>query len=242
MSMTKGSRKTSFILAGMLLLAVSLLSACAASPASSTSSTPGKTTGTASTKAALVLPDQGVAASIPVGLNPEIVVESGNATQLTFIGSDTENLSTGSYAIPYKKKGNKLLINFGQTLGQPMEIKLPYETNLTVTLTSGNVTVDTIQGQVVVSVNNGTIHLKNFTPRGTDTIETRTGTIEATFAQNASCQLKAQTQFGAIVSGYPAIKEKRDGMKAEASGTISNGSGAMVTLTTESGSITIGPA
>lgn len=242
MSIAIVRRTIALLLSVFLLLLLSLLSACTSGSASSTSSTPTRTSGTPLPKSTLSLPDEGVAATVPVGAHPDIVVESGNASQLTLVGADTENLSTTSYAIPYKKKGNQVLINFGQTISQPIEIQMPRAANLTVTLTAGNVVVDSIQGQVAITLNNGTIQVKNFTPHGTSTIEAQSGTINVTFAKKASCSLKIQTDFGAIVSGYPAIKEKRNNMKAEASGTISNGDGATVKLTTGYGSITIGPA
>lgn len=239
------SRKISLRVLIVLLPFLCLLSACASGPAaparSSTNSTskPASPVGTAPT---ITLPAEGVAATIPVGPQPEIFVESGSAKQLTFVGSAARSISTNLYALPYKKEGNKVYISFGQTIDQALVIQIPRQASLTVTLTEGNVSVETIQGAVNITLTGGTINLKNFTPQGTDTIQTGSGTIGVTFAKNASCSLKAQTNFGAITSGYATISEKRSGQKAEASGTIRGGTGATVSLTVDHGSISLGPA
>jgi hypothetical protein len=238
------SRNASLCLSVTLLSFLCLLSACAGGFTSPVSTAPGSTskpTSPTSTQPTLSLPDEGVAATIPVNPKPDIFVEGGSAEQLTFVGTDTKNISTNLYALPYKKKGNRVDISFGQPLGQALEIQIPRESNLTVTLTEGNVTVTTLQGPVDIHLTNGTIHLKDFTPSGTNTIQTESGTIDVTFAKDASCSLKAQTSFGTIVSGYAAISGKRNGEADEASGSIRNGSKTTVTLTVGSGSITLGP-
>lgn len=229
----------------LLFALVCLFSACGGSSLSvkqSTPSTQRNPVSTAGTAVPAYTADSGVAASIPVGTDPNIAVESGNATQLTFVGSDTTSVSTDLYAFPYKKEGNTIVINFGQTIAQALTISMPRQANLTVTLSDGNVTIDTIQGQVSVTLASGTVQIKNFTPRKTDTIETRSGSISVTFTHDASFTLKAQTNFGAIVSGYSAISEKRSGMQASASGTVNKGSAATVSLSVGYGSITLGPA
>ena len=228
-----------------LLSFLCLLSACASGPVApphAGPTSPGASTSPVATAPTISLPDDGVAATIPVRPNPEIFVESGSAKQLTFVGSDTTSISTKTYSLPYKKAGDKVYINFGQTIGQPLVIQIPRKASLTVTLTEGNVSVETIQGSVNITLTGGTISLKNFTPQGTDTLQTENGTIDITFAKDASCSLKAQTSFGAITSGYAAIRATRNGEKASASGTIRGGSGATVNLTVDHGSITIGPA
>lgn len=244
MRITSVSRKAALRLSVILLLFLCLLSACASGPATSTSTstTSGSTSGPASPASTITLPDEGVAATIPVGPQPEISVEGGSARQLTFVGSDTPSISTNLYALPYKKKGNTVDISFAQPLSQALEIQIPRGASLTVTLTEGNVVVNTIQGLVNVTLTSGTIRLTNFTPHGTDTIQTESGLIDVTFAKDASCSLKAQTNFGTIISGYAAISARRSGERANASGTIRNGSGATVNLTVGSGSITLGPA
>ncbi len=230
------------------LLSLSLLSACVGDPASSTTATTQPTSTTqrntgapASPVSTITLPNEGVAATIPVGSKPDITVESGSAKQLTLLGSDTHSISSDSYALPYRKKGNAVSINFGQTIAQPIKVTIPAQSTLTVTLTAGNVIVENIQGQVTITLTNGTIQLKNFTPYATSTITVQSGTIDATFAKQTSCDLNAQTEFGAIVSGYAAIREKRSSMKAQASGIIGHGSSTIVNLTTSYGSISIGP-
>ncbi len=170
-------------------------------------------------------------------------MKSENAAQLTFVGSDTQkNISTDRFSLPYKKAGNKVTIDFGEAVVQNLEIKVPREANLNVILANGNVVVSSIQGQVTMTLANGTIHMHNFTPLGTSTIQSKNGTIDATFNNKTSCILKAQTNFGAIVSHYSAISEKRSGNQANASGIIGNSSGATVNLVGRYGSITIGPA
>ncbi len=227
------------------LLSLSLLSACASGPASpttaTTSITPHNTGAPASPVSTITLPDEGVAATIPMGSKPDITVESGSAKQLTLLGSNTQSISSDSYALPYRKKGNAVSINFGQTIAQPIKLTIPAQSTLTVTLTAGNVVVENIQGQVTITLTSGTIQLKNFTPHATSTITAQSGTIGATFAKQASCDLNAQTNFGAIVSGYATIREKRSSMKAQASGIIGHGSSTIVNLTTSYGSISIGP-
>lgn len=222
-----------------------LLSACSSGPFSQTPTysiaTPNVTSGPPSPAPTIVLPDEGVAANIPVSANPNIFVASGNAKQLTFIGTDTKSIATNLYAMDYLKEGNTTIVNFGQSLSQPLEIMIPRGANLTVKMNNGNVTVDSLQGQVSITLVSGTIQLKNFTPHGTGTIETKSGTIDVTFAKNASCNLTAQTNFGTIVSNYPAISQKRTGTKVEAAGMISNSSRTTVNLKVTYGSITLSP-
>lgn len=227
----------------VLLASLCLLNACAGGPTSPThTATSTSTPLPASPVPTFALPAVGVAAIIPVGSAPEITVESGSAKQLTFIGSDTRSISTNLYALPYKKDGNRVYITFSQPLSQALEIHIPRAATLTVTLTEGNVTVDALQGPLNITLTSGTIHLKNFTPRGKDTIQTGSGLIDVTFAKDAACNLKAQTNFGTIVSGYATISMQRDGEKAQAAGIIKNGSGASVNLIVGAGTITLGPA
>lgn len=219
---------------GLILL---MLSACAGLPDANTTSTytPSSTTTTpaSSMKDALY---------IPVSANPNIVVKSVSAARLTFVASDTQqNISTSRFSLPYKKQGNTVTIDFGETVVQDLEIKVPRQTNLTIMLTEGNIIVDSIQGQVAIALSSGTIQMKNFAPYGTNTIASKNGTIDVTFAAHSSCSLKAQTDFGAIVSRYSAISQQRNGMQAKASGTIGSGSGAIVNLSGGYGSITFGP-
>jgi hypothetical protein len=250
MSPANVSRKRSLHYSILFLLCFCLLSACTsgsnpstgpASVSGSVSPTNSSVSEVPSSDPTVNLPDTGVAATIPVGPNPNVTVMSGSATQLTFIGSDTSSISTNLYALPYDKEGTNVIINFGQTIAHALEIKIPQKASLTINLTNGNLIVDSFNGQIGVTMTSGTIQIKNFTPYGTNTIVTQNGTIAATFTKNASCSLKAQTSFGAVVSGYTAISEKRTGMKAEASGTLNSGTGATVNLTTGYGSITIGP-
>lgn len=227
----------------ILLASLCLLSACAGGPAAPAhTARPTSTPLPASPVPTFALPAVGVAATIPVGPAPEITVESGSAKQLTFIGSDTQSISTNLYALPYKLDGNRVYITFSQPLSQALEIHIPRAATLTVTLTEGNVTVDTIQGPVNITLTSGTIQLKNFTPRGKETIQTESGLIDVTFAPNAACKLKAQTNFGTIVSSYATINMQRDGEKAQAAGIIKNGAGASVNLIVGTGTITLGPA
>lgn len=239
--------RCAFIRFSVLLLALlCMLSACINAPDSHTSTssttTLNNTGGPPAPAPTINLPDEGVAATIPIGANPKIFVASGNAAMLTFIGSNTQSISTNLYSLPYVKHGNTVIINFGQSIGQPLQITIPRTASLSVTLNNGNVVVDSLQGQTSLTLNtSGTIHLKNFIPHGINKIQTKSGTIDVTFAKNASCSLKAQTSFGAIISAYSAISAQRSGMTAAASGTLNNGSGATVNLTVGYGSITIGP-
>ena len=230
-----------FIFLSSLCLVALVLSACASTPASSTpvGTNANPTSNADSTSTANV----GDSSYIVVGPRPEIIVKSENAAQLTFVGSDTQkNISTDRFSLPYKKEGNKVTIDFGEAVVQSLEIKVPLEANLNVVLANGNVVVNSIQGQVAMTLGNGTIHIKNFTPMGKNTIQAKNGTIDVTFANKSSCSLNAQTNFGAVVSHYPAISEKRSGMQDQASGTIGSGSGATVNLVGGYGSITFGPA
>jgi hypothetical protein len=236
----KVSIRLRFIFQSSLCLLVLILSACASTPASSTytatstyptSSTDNTTTGNTEDSSYIV-----------VGPRPEIIVKSENAAQLTFVGSDTQkNISTDRFSLPYKKEGNKVTIDFGEAVVQSLEIKVPREANLNIILANGNVVVSSIQGQLAMTLASGTIQIKNFAPMGKNTIQSKNGTIDVTFADKSSCSLKAQTNFGAIVSRYSAINEKRSGMQDQASGTIGSGSGATVNLVGGYGSITIGP-
>ncbi len=234
------SQSLRFIFLSSLCLVLLILSACAGTPTSSTSTAASAypASSTDNTSAGNV----GDSSYIVVGPRPEIIVKSENAAQLTFVGSDTQkNISTDRFSLPYKKAGNKVTIDFGEAVVQSLEIKVPREANLNVILANGNVVVNSIQGQVAMTLASGTIHIKNFTPLGKTTIQSKNGTIDVTFANKSSCSLKAQTNFGAIVSRYSAISEKRNGMQDEASGTIGSGSGATVNLVGGYGSITIGP-
>ncbi|HZR39122.1 MAG TPA: hypothetical protein VFB12_03345 [Ktedonobacteraceae bacterium] len=223
----KVSMRPRFVLPPFFCLILLILSACTSQ---STSSVPTPTAA------------KGDALYIPVSKKPEIIVKSENAAQITVVGSDiVQTISTDRMSLPYKKEGNKVTIDFGETVIEHVEIKIPRQASLSVTLKEGNIAVDTIQGQVSITLNNGPIRLMNFTPLGTNTITTKNGTINTTF-DKASCNLKAQTDVGAIVSGYSTIKEKRSGMKDEASGIIGTGSAATVNLVARYGSITLGPA
>lgn len=229
-----------FFLPGLFLL---MLSACASTPDASTVRTyTGPSMYTPVSTAANPVGSAMDSRFIPVKTSPDIVVKSENAALLTFVASDAQqNISTSQFSLPYKKEGNKVTIDFGEAVVQNLEIKVPRRSNLTLIMNTGNVIVDSIQGQVTMTLASGTIQLKNFAPRGTNTITTKSGTINVTFAATSSCNIKAQTGFGAIVSHYAAISEVRNGMQAKASGAIGNGSGASVNLVGEYGSITFGP-
>jgi Putative adhesin len=230
----KASNRLRFALLPSFCLAVLILSACASTPTSSTY-TPASIDSTSASNV-------GDTSYIVVGPQPKIIVKSVSAAQLTFVASDTQkNISTNGFSLPYQKQGNTVTIDFGEAVMQSLEIKIPRASNLSVTLGSGNIVVNSLQGQVAMTLTNGTIHLKNFTPLGTNTITSKSGTIDVSFANKSSFHLNAQTKFGAIVSRYAAISEKRSGMQDEASGPIGNGSGATVNLQGEYGSITIGP-
>lgn len=182
---------------------------------------------------------EGDALHILVSTRPQILVKGKNAV-LSFLGSDAQQtISTERMSLPYTKVGNKVTIDFGETVIQNLTIRIPRESDLSVMLANGSVTTDTIQGQVVTQLGSGTIHLKNFTPRGRSMLKTQNGTIDVHFARQISCNLHAQTGFGAISSGYPTITEKRSGMQAEASGMIGNAAGTMVNLVVGYGSITV---
>jgi Putative adhesin len=236
----KACLRLRFILPSLLCLVVLLLSACASTPASSTYTTSAYPTSSTNNTSAANAADSSF---IVVGPRPDIIVKSENAAQLTFVGSDTQqNISTDRFSLPYKKQGNKVTIDFGEAVVQNIEIKVPRAANLTVILPSGNVVVASIQGQVAMTLGSGTIHIMNFSPIGTNTIQSKSGTIDVSFANKTSCSLKAQTNFGAIVSHYAAISEKRNANEVAASGVIGIGSGALVNLIVKYGSITLGPA
>jgi hypothetical protein len=189
----------------------------------------------------LSLPDDGVAASIPLEPDPEIFVQGASATQLTFVGMNTTSISTTTYALPYKKQGKKIYIQFSQALTPSLEVHIPQKGQLTVMFTEGNVTVNNLQGPANITLASGTIHVKSFTPHGTSILQTKSGTIDVTLAKAASCSLTAQTSFGTIVSSYPTLHEKRSGETDKASGSINHGTGAILNLSVDYGSITIGP-
>jgi len=179
-------------------------------------------------------------ASIAVGSKPDIIVKIKDAVRLIFVGSERPNISAGTVAIPYTKEGNKVTIDLSATVVQSLEIDIPRQANLDLSMEGGNVVIDTFEGRATIALTSGTIGLKNFIPHGTNTINLKAGTINIAFAHSASCGVKAQTNVGAIVSSYTAIREQRSKMEAEAAGTIGSGTGAMVNLTTGYGSITIG--
>ena len=52
----------------------------------------------------------------------------------------------------------------------------------------------------------------------------------------------SETSFGAVISGYPALTEKRDGEGDQVNGVLHDGSQATVNLIVHYGTITIGPA
>ncbi len=122
-----------------------------------------------------------------------------------------------------------------------MQITIPIQATLTVTLTAGNMTIDNLQGQLTVTLGSGTIHVTHFTPTGTSAITTGSGTIDVTFTPLAACQLTAQTAFGSIVSRYPSIQPLRNGMQSHASGTLGSPKNTSVQLKVTDGSISLGP-
>jgi hypothetical protein len=229
-----------FIFLASLCLVVLILSACAGTPDASTSiGSSAYPTSSTDNPAAGNAEDSSY---IVVGPKPEIIVKSENAALLTFVGSDTQkNISTNGFSLPYKKVGNTVTIDFGQAVVESLEIKIPSEANLDIILASGNISVNSIHGQLAMTLGSGTIHIKDFSPLGKNTIQSKNGTIDVTFDAKTSCNFKAQTNFGAVISHYAAISDKRSGMQDEASGTIGNGSGAMVNLVGRYGSITFGP-
>ncbi len=219
----------------LYLLLLILLSACMGENALNTANT--------ATNSSPATPAIGDTSYIAVGPKPEIVVKAESAAQITLLGSDTQQtISTPKMSLPYQKQGNKVTIDFGKTVVHDLQIKIPSAANLTVLIASGNVVVNTIQGQVTMTLANGTIHMTQFTPLGTSTIQAKNGTIDVSFAHNISCSLNAQTDFGAVASSYPTLREKRSAMKDEATGNIGSGTGAKVNLMTNNGSITVGPA
>ena len=176
----KASTHLHFILLSSLFLAVLTLSACTSTP--TTTAYPTSSPATASV---------GDTSYIVVGPRPEIIVKSVSAAQLTFTASDTQkNISTSGFSLPYTKQGNKVTIDFGEAVVQPLEIKIPREASLSITLGSGNIVVNSLQGQIAMTLTNGTIHLKNFTPLETNTITAKSGTIDVSFAHNAAFRLR----------------------------------------------------
>lgn len=179
--------------------------------------------------------------TIPVEANPDIIIKSVNANQLSFIGTNQQSITADTHTFAYEKEGNSVTIDLGETVEKPLEIQIPREANLTIHLENGNIAIDTLQGQVSIALISGTISVKNFTPSGINEITTKSGTIDVTFTEQATCNLTAHTNFGAIVSNYTEITEKRDKMKSNAEGIIGKESDINVNLAAESGSITLGP-
>ncbi|HET8840269.1 MAG TPA: hypothetical protein VFN35_02325, partial [Ktedonobacteraceae bacterium] len=84
-------RNVALLLSIISFLLIYPLSSCADNPASSIPSTPvqGNSQGAITPGSTLALPSEGVAAIVPVSSHPNIIVQSGSAVQLTFVGADT---------------------------------------------------------------------------------------------------------------------------------------------------------
>src|SRR5438552_11523189 len=134
---SEASRRLRFMLLSAFGLILLMLSACASLPDTNTAST--YTPSSTYTIPASSMKD---ALYIPVSTNPNIIVKSVSAARLTFVASDTQqNISTSKFSLPYKKQGNTVTIDFGETVVQDLEIKVPRQANLTIMWTEGNIVV-----------------------------------------------------------------------------------------------------
>jgi Putative adhesin len=181
---------------------------------------------------------------IPVDQKPDISIKVSDVALLTLTGSDTQQaISTSQMSMPYQKQGNQVSIDFGQVVLHQLEIKIPHEANITIIVTNGNIVMNSLQGQLSISLKSGTIHVNKLTPVSSNAIQNTNGTIDVTLTQNIACSIQAQTSFGAIISGYSNLKEQRSGMQDKTSGNIGNDTGnTSINLVTQTGSISVKPA
>jgi len=143
-------------------------------------------------------------------------------------------------------------------------VTVPQDATLQLNTTSGDISINGVSGQVTLQTDTGNVNATNDTFSGTSTITTNSGdvglsqtklgsgttintqdgTINLTVPANSAFHLNASTNSGSVdASDFPSVKvqpNNQGGTQATGNvGNASQGRGATVTLSTNSGDINV---
>ena len=108
---------------------------------------------------------------------------------------------------------------------------------------TGSITAnqDALSGQSTLQTNTGSITFDgSVAPGGNYQLSTDTGSIDATLPANSSFHVDATTGTGSINSDFSAVNvHRRDVVGSDAHGDVGNSPSAALTLTTNTGSISL---
>lgn len=140
------------------------------------------------------------------------------------------------------------------------DISVPSITNLQLSTSTGSVSVNGINGTMSLQSGTGSVSasqvgltassllktntgLVNFSgtigTSGTYQFQSNTGTVSVTLPRSASFRLNAKTSTGTFNTGFPGIHVQHNTVGSQASGNVGSSPTSTVTLTTNTGTITL---
>ncbi len=211
--------------------------------------------------AALILNSDAGSVTVNSGNTGSIIVQ---ATKYASFGGNVNNVQV-NYSSP---NGNTLNVtvqrsgsfNFFNSTSVDFIITVPTTTDLQITTNAGSINVSGVTGKMSLISNAGTIGATQASLTGSSTFrtnagsinfdgsigatgtydfETNAGSIDMTLPGTASFHLNASTNAGSITIGFPAVSVQHSGAGSTANGDVGNTPGAILTLRTNAGSITL---
>ena len=172
--------------------------------------------------------------------------------------------NSGNGIVKPTQNGSTVSVNEDQGSDTSFNITVPSNENLTLTTTDGSIEVDGVTGQMTLQSNNGDITANNDNLTGSSTLISNggnvtfngsmgsgkyqfqsnngSGSVDVTLPSNSNFFLDATTNSGSITtSDFPSIKNTG----TQAQGDVGNSSTAKqttLTLTSDSGDITLSKA
>jgi DUF4097 and DUF4098 domain-containing protein YvlB len=203
--------------------------------------------------------------TITVGAHPKVVIDRVDGAVHVTTGQDgvvriqpTDNTDHGD--ILYQKSGNVITFDLdAQLSGIDVNLTVPSLTDLDLSTTDGDVTVDGVSGQISLATDTGSITAKHVTLKGTskldgslgdvtfngsldpashDDFDNSRGDIGLTFPANGSFHVDASALDGEIVSEFPQIVVSSS-LGGDAHGDVGKAPRALVTVSATRGNIHI---
>ncbi len=203
--------------------------------------------------------------TVTVGAHPKVVIDRIDGAVHVTAGQDgivriqpTDNTDHGD--ILYQKNGNVITFDLDAQLGGiNVDLKVPSLTDLDLSTTDGDITVDGVSGQLSLSTDTGSITATHVTLKGTskldgslgdvtftgaldpashDEFDNSRGDIGLTFPANGSFHVDASALDGEIVSDFPQIVVSSS-LGGGAHGDVGKAPRAQVTVSATRGNIHI---
>ena len=179
--------------------------------------------------------------------------DSSNSVQVTYQQSNGGNTITVNIHRPNGTTFfNSPIVNF--------DVSAPDTANLQLKTSTGSVSVNGIKGQMSLQSSTGSVSASQVGLTGSSTLKTNTGSIQfsgaidtsgayqfqsntgsvtVTLPRSASFRLNAKTDTGSLTSNFPGVHIQHNTVGNQASGDIGSSLDATVSLTTNTGAITL---